>query len=295
MLFRKRERDDIRPLTGWKRFLYHFGRFVLFPLRRPVITLIVLFLMFLIPTFRGVKPVNVHRWYASQISQMQNKILVWWGTRQPEVLPGEFKFNPDEPAPAPVVPSEFKVPKEDDVPNILDVLKGTTSSEKTQDKPVTEEETDKEDEKSTSDSKQEDVKDVVKKISKDSDDEIIKNKKYLIPQDDSIYEYPTDKKVSSLDYLDFPYEIKGKAVVHDGNEIEVNGEFIMMYGIYIHPYTVQGGQATNYLKNLIDGKEVTCGIVAYTTQRIATGICYYGEENINKTMVLKGLTKNVAL
>lgn len=301
MLFKRRkERDDIRPLTGWKAFFYHLGRFLLFPLRRPIITLLILFVLFLAPTFRGVKPVMVPRWYKTQISQVYNKFLVWWGSRQPEVSPGEFKFNPDEAAPAPVAPSEFKIPEQPtgEVPNILDVLKGTAQPAETKDiqpqEEVESEETMKVEEQPAATIETEAVE-AEKKPETMPKVDVNVPKKFVMPKDESLYAYPEDKKLSSLRYVDYPYEISGQAVVHDSNEIEVNGEFVMMYGIYIHPYTVQGGQATQYLKDMIENKVVTCGIVAYTSQNIATGICYYGGENLNRAMVIKGLTKNVAL
>lgn len=288
MLFKRRERDDIRPLTGFKGFLYHFGRFLIFPLRRPFITIFILLVLFLAPTFRGVKPVNVPSWYAMQISKTYNKILIWWGTRQPEVSPGEFKFHPEEAAaPAPIAPSEFVAPEPQDsaAPNILDVLRGSSQQESNEVQPSANIEV-----------KEEVVQEPINIVPNEPPAEVISPAREIqLPQDESLYFYPKDKKVYSLKYLDYPHEIIGKATVHDSNEIEINGEFIMMYGIYIHPYTAQGTRATQYLKDLIDNKEVKCGIVAYTEQNIATGICYYGEENINRTMVIKGYTKNVAL
>ena len=308
MLFKRRERDDIRPLTGWKAFFYYLGRFILFPLRRPVLTILILLVLFLAPTFRGVKPVTVPRWYATQISQTYNKFLVWWGSRQPEVSPGEFKFNPDEAAPTPVTPSEFKIPEQPkeggEAPNILDVLRGqtqgTAETAETQVSETSSESETKKEEKVIETPEKEVIKEPTEAESQEKSETLPKvnvdvPKKYVMPKDESLYEYPAEKKVSSLKYLDYPYEITGQATVHDNNEIEVNGEFIIMYGIYMHPYTVQGGQATQYLKDLIENKVVTCGIVAYTTQNIATGICYYGGENLNRSMVIKGLTKNVAL
>lgn len=285
MLLKKKMREErIGPLKGWKRVLYYTGRFFLFPLRRPIITLLILLILFLAPTFRGVKPVNVHKWYASQFSNMCNKVLVWWGSREPEVTPGEFKFHPEEAAPAPVTPSEFTIPEPIDAnaPNILEVLRGDN-------KPSQTEET--KEEKTAEVKFEPKIKDVKPEIK----EETASKNAIRLPKDASLYSYPQDKKVYALKYLDIPHEVFGKAKVHNCNEIEINGEFIMMYGIYVHPYTAKGTSATEYLKSLIDGKDVKCGIVAYTDQNIATGICYFGGENINRSLVLKGYTKNVAL
>ena len=293
MLFRrKKTSDNIRPLTGWKSFFYYFGLFILFPLRRPLITLLILLVLFLAPTFQGVKPVTVHKWYAEQISKTYNRVLVWWGSREPEVSPGEFKFHPEEAAPAPVTPSEFTIPEPMDknAPNILDVLRGETSTEeKTQ---VQEEVVEEPKVEVKAEEKQQYQPEIVA-TPEEKEPEV--KKKYSLPKDESLYFYPKEKKVYALKYLDIPHEITGKAIVHDCNEIEIDGEFILLYGIYVHPYTVQGSRATEYLKDLLEDKEVKCGIVAYTEQNIATGICYYNGENINRTMVIKGYTKNVAL
>ena len=288
MLFRrKKTSDNIRPLTGWKRFFYYLGRLILFPLRRPIITLLILLVLFLAPTFKGVKPVTVHKWYAEQISKTYHQILVWWGSREPEVSPGEFKFHPEEAAPAPVTPSEFKIPEPVDAnaPNILDVLRGET--------PTTEETKAPEEEKVIEPTLEPEPLQPQLEVTPEEKAEI--KSKFNLAKDEKIYAYPQEKKVYALNYLDFPQEIIGAATVHDCNEIEIDGEFILLYGIYVHPYTVQGTRATDYLKEHIDGKEVKCGIVAYTDQHIATGICYVGEENLNRSMVLKGYTKNVAL
>lgn len=288
MLFRrKKTSDNIRPLTGWKSFFYYLGRFILFPLRRPLVTLLILLVLFLAPTFNGVKPVTVHKWYAEQISKTYNRILVWWGSREPEVSPGEFKFHPEEAAPAPVTPSEFTIPEpmDNNVPNILDVLRGETPTEE---KPQVQEEVIEEPKVEV-----EEKPEIT--VTPEEEKESVIKEKYNLPKDESLYFYPQEKKVYALKYLDFPHEIIGKATVRDCNEIEIDGEFILLYGVYVHPYTVQGSRATEYLKDLIDGKDVKCGVVAHTEQNIATGICYYNGENINRTMVIKGYTKNVAL
>jgi len=266
MFFRKKKNEDLR-LHGWAKFFHRLGRILLLPLLHPIWTLLILLVLFLAPTFNGVKPINVHKWYGKQIVALYNKALIWWGARQPDVAPGELVFK-SEKIKQQDITSEIKESPKSETPNILDML---TAGEDTGGKSET-------------------------KIEKESADIKAEVKNDIrLPQNEKLYVYPTDKKVYSLKYLDYPHEIIGKAKVYNCNEIEINGEFIMMYGIYVHPYTAQGSSATDYLKKLIENKEVKCGIVAYTEQGIATGICYYGDENINRSMVIKGYTKNVAL
>ena len=266
-MFFKRKKDKDLQLDGWAKFFHRLGRFLLLPFIHPVWTLLVILVLFLAPTFKGVKPVNVHKWYGEQILGIYNKALIWWGVRQPNIMPGELIYKPEivqKPAIEPQKIDEKATSK----PTILDMLKVDDSVE------VEKEHIKSELEHATEQKNKNDIR---------------------LPQNEKLYEYPEDKKVFALKYLDYPHEIIGKAQVYNCNEIEINGEFILMYGIYVHPYTARGVSATEYLKNLINNKEVKCGIVAYTEQGIATGICYYNNEDINRGMVTKGYTKNVAL
>ncbi len=268
----KRARDtEITPLHGWAKFFHRLGRILLLPLRYPGWTLFILLIMFLAPTFRGVKPVNVPKWYASQAQISYNRFLVWWGTRPEEVQPGDLTFVPPQPEPQTVVevkpePVEIVAPVEEPQKDVK--IEEKKETKQPQEEPVVEKKT-----------------------------EIIPAKeiKIQLPEDSSLYEYPLDKRVSQLKYVDYPHEIEGKATVFNSNEIEINGEYILLYGIYVHPYTARGTNATKYLKELIENKNVKCGIVAYTDQELATGICYFGKENLNRSLVIKGYSKNIAL
>ncbi|MBR1605556.1 MAG: hypothetical protein IJ660_05575 [Alphaproteobacteria bacterium] len=291
MLLKRHSRKDdgVYPLHGWAKFFHRLGRFILFPLRRPIITLLIILVLFLAPTFRGVKPISVHKWYATQIVSLYNKVLVWWGSRQPEVTPGEFKFHPEEAAPAPVTPSEFTVPElqDDNAPNILEVLRGEQPTEETKEEA---QEKPQEPEKSKAEEKTVHPSDFIP-----DETEVVFPAGTRMPENEKLYAYPQDKKVALLKYVDYPHEVYGIAKVHDSNEIEINGQYIMLYGIYVHPMTARGVSATQYLKDKIDGKEIKCGIIAYTDQDIATGICYDEDVNLNIDLITKGYTKNVAL
>lgn len=67
---RKKEekKDDyIGPAKGWAKFFHRLFLFVTFPLRKPWWTLLIVVILFLAPTFRGVKPAEVHLWYWKHI------------------------------------------------------------------------------------------------------------------------------------------------------------------------------------------------------------------------------------
>lgn len=272
----KRARDtEITPLRGWAKFFHRLGRLLLLPLRYPGWTFFILLIMFLAPTFRGIKPVNVPKWYASQIQMGYNRFLVWWGTRPEEVQPGGFMFVPPQTEPQPVTetkPEPKEIQPAEEVQKVMEPQESEAKTEpqQQQTEPAVVEKT-------------ETIPVPVKEI------------KVQLPEDSSLYEYPLDKRVSQLKYVDYPHEIEGKATVYNSNEIEINGEYILMYGIYVHPYTARGTNATKYLKALIENKNVKCGIVAYTDQELATGICYFGKENLNRSLVIKGYSKNIAL
>ena len=109
---------------------------------------------------------------------------------------------------------------------------------------------------------------------------------------------PVKRKVKRnlpLIYLDVPKEVIGVTKVYNANEIEVDGTYIFLYGIYVNPETELGLEAKKFLENVVKNQVVRCSIVAYTFQDIATGMCYVGGENINRMLVTHKFSKNVAL
>ena len=56
---KEREDDYIGPAKGWAKFFHRLFLLVTFPLRKPLWTLLILLVLFLLPTFRGVKPSEV--------------------------------------------------------------------------------------------------------------------------------------------------------------------------------------------------------------------------------------------
>ncbi|MDR1694348.1 MAG: hypothetical protein LBR70_04050 [Lactobacillaceae bacterium] len=98
-----------------------------------------------------------------------------------------------------------------------------------------------------------------------------------------------------LVYLKTPKSISGTAVVKNANEIEIEGVYIVLYGIYSKPNTLQNAQARAYLEIQARKNPLNCSIVAYTYQNVATAVCFSGEENINQTLVDKEYSQNIAL
>ena len=101
--------------------------------------------------------------------------------------------------------------------------------------------------------------------------------------------------VPSLIYLENPRDISGISFVYHANAIDVNGVYVMLFGVYADPQTEKGVNTALFLEKLIENKNVSCKIVAFTTQNVPTGICFIDNMNINRLLVLKGLSENVAL
>lgn len=93
MRMRRREDDNIYPLRGWKALLHKTIMLLLFPLRKPLIFFPVLFILFMAPTFRGVKPAEVHLWYWSKIKQYTSVVTGFVSEKTKGVLPKDFKIT----------------------------------------------------------------------------------------------------------------------------------------------------------------------------------------------------------
>ena len=174
-MFFKIKKDKDLQLHGWAKFFHRLGRLLLLPFIHPVWTLLILMVLFLAPTFNGVKPVNVHKWYGKQIAGLYNKTLIWWGVRQPDIIPGELVFKPEYVKPQ-VEDTEKVEDKKSPVPGILDILKVSDKVEIKKEK---------EEEKTTA----------VEHVSEPE----VKND-IRLPQNEKLYKYPEDKKVFALKY-----------------------------------------------------------------------------------------------
>lgn len=108
------------------------------------------------------------------------------------------------------------------------------------------------------------------------------------------------KKVSVEDgnmlrYLPQPQKISGAVKVHNANELEVGGTYLFLYGIYSSPKTSRGVKAAVFLKDALEGETVSCDILAYTADNVATGECFVEGISINKVLVERGYSDRVSL
>ena len=72
---RRSNRDYFGPMTGFKGFLHRTALLLLYPLRKPLIFFPLLILLYLLPTFIGAKPSEVHIWYWHQVKGAYNSAV----------------------------------------------------------------------------------------------------------------------------------------------------------------------------------------------------------------------------
>lgn len=269
MLRRNRDDDSIGPTKGWARVFHKLAMLLLWPLRKPLWFLLIVVILYLAPTFRGVKPTEVHTWYWSKIKSSSNSVSTMVSDKTKNILPNiemptfSISSTADKNAPASKVV---------DMP-VKEVRRKTF--ERAKSAPVA-------------------VDIMLKNTAAQKAPEVFSapspTQQKAAPQP----EQPAKKKLP-LVYVSEAKNIKGLAQVVNANEIKINGESIFLYGIYVNPNTEKGRLAKNFLIQTINGREVDCVIEAYTYQGIATGICSVSNTNLNKALVDGNYSKNVAL
>ena len=60
-------RDDSFRMKGWAAFFNKLAWIAIFPIRRPLIFLGIVAVLYIVPIFVGVKPTEVHVWYWQHI------------------------------------------------------------------------------------------------------------------------------------------------------------------------------------------------------------------------------------
>ena len=284
---RRSNRDYFGPMTGFKGFLHRTAMFLLYPLRKPLIFFPLLILLYLIPTFIGARPSEVHVWYWNKIKSAYNsaagvvsdKVNPWFADKEEAVPELGGKALPERGIDQLVGMRQKAVrrqmfEKAKSAPQAVDILENEEVV------PVSE----------------------------------IKRDEQPQPAADVVQEY--NDKISELSsrntasagsatitlsqklplvYLKDPDPVSGKPMVQNANEIIVDGTYIFLYGIYVDPNLPKGIEAKKYLEQFVKDKVVRCDIVAYTYQDIATALCYVDDDSINQRLVDEEFSRNVAL
>lgn len=290
MRFRKRE-DFYKNRNKIISFLFKWALRLSFPLRKPLAFVLILLALFLIPTFCGIKPLTVPAWYWEKIksgySYVADSVVRFWKKsdinvafiKSPFAEKGVDKLvdSLDNRAQkskrqafgqASQVPVAVNVQQQDDASDIV--------------VPVFHDETENFEEATIK---------IVQKRKVAPAISIENNPPELTKKPDNSY----NRAVRGLIYLEKPQSLSGKITVYDVNTLDVNGTYLILFGIYADPKSPDGAAGRAYLLKNYDGKNAVCQIIAYTEQHVATAICYVDNVNLNKQLVIKGYSLNVAL
>ena len=282
-MIKKTDKNAVGPSRGLLKLLNKTVMFILLPFRKPLIVIPILLALYIIPTFIGAKPSEVHLWYWHKIQGIFSK--AGEGLNQqadkylskislPDFVKSEEKTTPAKelvvavPETAPQELRRQSFEKATGETKTIDVMEQEPVASETQPTPV-----------------------APKQVEKTSPIPTVEPQASVI--------MPTNKiqRQQSLDliYLPETQELTGIAHIVNANELEIKGTRLFLYGIYVNPKTAQGFDAYRYLRDLTAGKVVKCLIDAYTNQGVPTGFCYVGTLNLNQALVDAGLSADVAL
>lgn len=276
----RKDNDYIGPSRGWAKLMHRLVMLILWPLRRPVLFVVLVVILFLAPTFMGVKPMEVHHWYWNKIKSSSSEVKTMVADKTKEMLPNMPKV--EMPSIKVSSTSDKTVPaaKVVDMP----VKEGRRKMfEKAKSAPVAID---------IMQQKSQIAEDVVKSSSLSQTEAGVSQPS--TPKDNNQQPAPAKKKLA-LVYVKEPKFIFGPGQVINANELNINGESIFLYGIYVDPNTDKGQEAKVYLQKTIAAQPVNCRVEAYTYQGIATAICVVNGINLNKALVENGYSKNVSL
>lgn len=280
---RRSNRDYFGPMTGFKGFLHRVAMILLYPLRKPLIFIPVLILMYLIPTFIGSKPSEVHLWYWNKIKNGYNFVAETVSDKVKPLVGKTEGLMPE--LGGKMLPERG-----------IDQLVGTKQKairrqmfEKAKSAPVVVDILENQEVVSVEEAKKEQALMQAEKAEVNTE---------VVAEDAGVQSENKKIVVSEtlpLIYVKNQVAISGSAVVQNANEMIVNGTYIFLYGIYVDPNLSKGIEAKKFLEEMVKGKTVHCNIVAYTYQEVATALCEVDGQSINQKMVDDGLSKNVAL
>lgn len=261
----KNKKNDTLKVTGSTKFFHRLFMFVTFPIRKPLLFIPLLIIAYLLPTFMGAKPNEVHLWYWNKIKNNTTNISAIISEKTQAILPDVDISLPSM--------DSFKS-TEKPINQIVDLPENNPQNirrkmfEKAQEAPTT--------------------------------IDILKTPQVIdtVPSVVVGTTAPTvgePKKKLALVYADNREEISGTAEVKNANELEINGKSYFLHGIYVDPNTQKGSEAKSFLKTLIGNNIIKCVIEAYTYQGVGTIKCMVNNESINQIMIDEGYSKNVAL
>ncbi len=269
----KKDDDYIGPSRGFAKVFHKLMMTLLFPLRKPLWFLLILAVLFLAPTFRGVKPAEVHLWYIQQIKRLTSQASLHIEETARETMPsvekvgqlvenitaGVASSGDDKTASGPHLVSQ---PTPKTSRTAFSVAEPVVAPAE---KPLTEK------------------------------TQVQAPKRPAMPTTNAAASVEKSSSKLNLRYLDVPELVSGVPQIINANELRVAGQDIFLYGIFVQPASEKGLEAEMYLRALTKEKSIDCKINAYTFQNIATAVCTIDGININRRLVERGFSQNVAL
>lgn len=274
---KRREKNDGLMLKGWNKFFHRLFMIITFPIRRPLIFIPLAAIAYLAPTFMGVKPAEVHLWYWDKIKNHTTNISDTISEKTQAIMPAVDNLNISMPKINNFVPQEKPIEQVVETPQTKPQNVRRQTFEKAKETPG--------------------AIDVLKTTRNQA---VVQNRPQQPVQSSApsaaVTEKATDsKKKLPLVFVENEETIAGQSTVHNANEIELYGKTYFLHGIYVNPNSDKGIEAKNFLRNIIAQNIIECKIKAFTYQGIGTVICTVNGENINRLMVERGYSKNVAL
>jgi len=321
-----------REITTVKTFillLVNIFKFIVFPIRKPLIGIPLIFLLFLIPTLRGVKPAEVHLWYLEKLTPVTQGFVNFGEAINKhsidpiketvsKMIDNDGRYVSDDTRlrtstdlePGNDQDFSRKFEENNSSNRFFEKAKNSSTTYKVEDSIIV----NRNDLLKQEEKKQENIEENIEehdfidtKLNKEieeikiDEEPIIKAdsiEKVIIKADtnlkDNLEKINTIKKVNpGIRFISKPEFIEGKAKIENANTIVINRRKIYLHGIYTPPYSEKGLAAITYLINLIHNKNVRCDVMAYTENDFPTAICYSSGKNINEELVKVGLSQKV--
>ena len=292
--FKKRKDDELRSPSGWGAALHKTAMFLTYPFRKPLYLLLILVLIIAVaaavPIYYGAKPQEVHIWYMEKFREVKNTDLSKVSSKFSQLvnkIPA-LTSAPDKGTDrlVDVAPSQKEMRRR--------MFKAASGAKPQRVDVLAEEAVDVVA-----------VPQAVRAVAAEYDNAAetvdIKPEPAAAKTEVAFESKPVIiKKVSAADgnvlrYLDEPKEISGTVKVYNANELEVGGTYLFLYGVYSNPRSARGVKAAVFLRDALREEVVSCRILAYTADDIATGECFAGDVSINKILVDRGFSDRVAL
>ena len=265
MVIRRKKSDDyIGPSTGVMKWVNKLCRFVLFPFIHPLIFVILLAVL-------GGSVVGIHHF-----SGVAYKDIPSWVVDFGEKLYKDISSNEGG----------------DFISNVSDKAVSTIKNAVNTDKETSKKVVRAIDRKAFSTNSNVVGKTIEADVVKANDE--VKKEEVVIANSGELFEYYKHPELGYV-YSKNPRVIKGKILVVDANKIKINGEEMLLYGIYVDPSSETGIKASSYLQKMVKEKEAECRVVAFTQYADLTAICVVNGVNINRKLFNMGLSQNIGI